>query len=313
MNIRLNYLTVLASRMKNLCSGYDRSGVFPVVECCCCSLGDKRLALRETRKTNKIARFNDPSKTEYRIGHSTWGFTKAVCTTLSAAILAAACSAQTTVLMRRGTSTSSYRTCTAEEKTCIETWPELDRATIPTLKHVRVLNARHAGSMANDGSTGTGSVSVPIPMTDVTGLMEALSQINNSIASLTAKLSDSGTQIPMSNVTGLDVALNQINNSITSLTATVNSYASIVQNLPSVPTFVDFETPVGTIDGSNATFALNVAPSPPSSLILHKNGVRLTLGTDYSLSGNTIVFSANAIPQPGDTVTAMYRLTSSSK
>jgi hypothetical protein len=157
-----------------------------------------------------------------------------------------------------------------------------------------------------------GTVSVPIPMTDVIGLVQALSQINNSIANING---GNGLTIPMSNVTGLLAALAQINDSVDNLTKTVaaqnaliNSLTSTVQNLPSVPTFVDSETPVGLIDGVNPTFALSAAPSPPTSLIVYRNGLRLTPGSDYSLSGNIIVFTKDAIPNSGDLITVTYRL-----
>jgi hypothetical protein len=157
-----------------------------------------------------------------------------------------------------------------------------------------------------------GTVSVPIPMTDVIGLLQALSQINNSIAN-----ANGGTAgaIPMSSVTGLVTALAQINDSIDNLTKTVaaqnallNTLSSTVQNWPSLPTFVDSEIPVGLVDGSNPTFVLTAAPSPPTSLLVYRNGMRLSPGSDYSLSGNTIVFTQGAIPNIGDLISVTYRL-----
>jgi hypothetical protein len=107
-------------------------------------------------------------------------------------------------------------------------------------------------------------------------------------------------QIQTSDVSGLAAQLSQINSSIANLQATV-------QSLASVPTFADFETPVGTVDGVNATFVVNAAPSPSSSLVLHRNGMALSPGVDYSLSGRTIIFSPAAVPQSGDLLTASYR------
>ncbi|MCS6953954.1 MAG: hypothetical protein RMK57_04760 [Bryobacterales bacterium] len=74
------------------------------------------------------------------------------------------------------------------------------------------------------------------------------------------------------------------------------------------PGFVDGETPAGLINGSNATFTLANPPSPGSSLALYRNGLRQQQGLDYTLSGNTITFLPGAIPQPGDTLLASYRL-----
>jgi len=72
-------------------------------------------------------------------------------------------------------------------------------------------------------------------------------------------------------------------------------------------TFVDRETPAGTIDGMNATFTLVNSPFPVSSLALYRNGVYQTLGSDFTLTANTIVFGSASVPQVGDTLTASYR------
>jgi hypothetical protein len=71
--------------------------------------------------------------------------------------------------------------------------------------------------------------------------------------------------------------------------------------------FVDQETPAGTVNGVNATFTLAQAPTPASSLHLYLNGVRLRQGTDYTLSGTTITYVAGSVPQTGDTHHADYR------
>ena len=73
------------------------------------------------------------------------------------------------------------------------------------------------------------------------------------------------------------------------------------------PTFVDGERPAGVVNGLNTTFTLAGAPIPPSSLYLYRNGVRQTVTSDYSLSGVSITFFANSIPQPGDILLADYR------
>jgi uncharacterized protein YoxC len=73
-------------------------------------------------------------------------------------------------------------------------------------------------------------------------------------------------------------------------------------------TFVDAETPGGTANGTNLTFTLAVAPSPTISLEMFKNGVLLTQGADYTLTGTTITFvNTSVTPQPGDFLTASYR------
>jgi len=73
-------------------------------------------------------------------------------------------------------------------------------------------------------------------------------------------------------------------------------------------TFIDAETPSGAIDGTNATFALVNQPYPVSSLVLFRNGVRQSIGGDFTLNGNSIQFVTASVPQLGDTLTASYRV-----
>jgi len=74
------------------------------------------------------------------------------------------------------------------------------------------------------------------------------------------------------------------------------------------PQFVDGEVPGGVIDGTNANFTLANTPNPTTSLVLFRNGVVQNPGQDYTLNGSTVQFLAGAIPQPGDALTAWYRL-----
>jgi hypothetical protein len=73
------------------------------------------------------------------------------------------------------------------------------------------------------------------------------------------------------------------------------------------PTFSDAETPGGTVDGVNNTLTLAFTPLG-SSLMLFRNGLYLTTNFDYTLSGSTITFLTGALPHPGDTMTASYRV-----
>lgn len=73
-------------------------------------------------------------------------------------------------------------------------------------------------------------------------------------------------------------------------------------------TFVDAETPAGVVDGSNTMFTLSIAPAPESGLSLYRNGLLQKQGLDYTLSGSVITFAAGAVPQPGDVLTANYRV-----
>jgi hypothetical protein len=70
---------------------------------------------------------------------------------------------------------------------------------------------------------------------------------------------------------------------------------------------VDSEVPAGTVNGTNGAFTLAQVPTPAASLHLYLNGIRLRLGTHYSLSGNTITYVAAHVPQTGDEHYADYR------
>jgi hypothetical protein len=74
------------------------------------------------------------------------------------------------------------------------------------------------------------------------------------------------------------------------------------------PGYTDGETPSGTVDGVNATFTLAAAPNPAASLSLYRNGMKQTVGVDYTLTANSIAFVAASAPQAGDTLTANYRV-----
>jgi hypothetical protein len=78
------------------------------------------------------------------------------------------------------------------------------------------------------------------------------------------------------------------------------------------PVFVDVEQPMGLINGSNAAFTLSNLPEPPTSIRVYRNGLLQQPDADYTLIGNTITFLGGSIPQIGDTLSAAYRLGSSS-
>jgi hypothetical protein len=71
--------------------------------------------------------------------------------------------------------------------------------------------------------------------------------------------------------------------------------------------FADAETPGGLINSSNTTFVLAHAPDPASSLTLFRNGLRMAVGVDYTLSSNTLTFFIASAPQTGDQLAANYR------
>jgi outer membrane murein-binding lipoprotein Lpp len=155
------------------------------------------------------------------------------------------------------------------------------------------------------------TVALPIKISDVTGLSAALSQMNNSVDTLNTRVNDLSATVSnlSTKVDDLSTTLNTLSAKVDNLSTTVNALGDTVANLVRVPTYVDFELPVGSMDGTNPVFVLNAAPTPPASLTLYRNGIKLSPGFDYSISANTILFATGAVPQPGDLVTARYRMT----
>ncbi len=72
--------------------------------------------------------------------------------------------------------------------------------------------------------------------------------------------------------------------------------------------FVDQVAPSGAINGVNPVFTLAQAPSPSTSLALYRNGLLMTAGVDYTLSGAVITFMTGLAPQTSDTLSCSYRI-----
>jgi hypothetical protein len=71
--------------------------------------------------------------------------------------------------------------------------------------------------------------------------------------------------------------------------------------------FHDAEVPSGTVNGVNAVFTLQTAPSPAQSLLLAVNGVIQKPGVDFTLNSGTVTFLTGAIPNTGDSLLSWYR------
>jgi hypothetical protein len=72
--------------------------------------------------------------------------------------------------------------------------------------------------------------------------------------------------------------------------------------------FVDQQTPTGAINGVNAVFTLAQTPSPITSLAVYRNGLLMSAGIDYTLSGAVITFVTGLVPQSSDTLSCSYRI-----
>lgn len=74
--------------------------------------------------------------------------------------------------------------------------------------------------------------------------------------------------------------------------------------------YSDIEEPSGAVDGLNAAFTLASSPVSAGGVLLYRNGLLQKRGDggDYDLAGNLITFRAASIPQPGDILAVVYRV-----
>jgi hypothetical protein len=180
-----------------------------------------------------------------------------------------------------------------------ENWSVPPSTTPLRIRDVRV--AASAGSSTSGGADTGGSLTGPIPESQVTGLIADLGARPTKgpgfAAGRTAIVDASGL---VETATGNPADCVHVDGS----SGPCGSGGS--------PTFVDGDSPSGIVDGSNATFALAAVPAPSSSLSVYRNGMLQKPGVDYTASGNSIQFVTGAIPQPGDTLLAGYRTSDSS-
>jgi hypothetical protein len=204
-----------------------------------------------------------------------------------------------------------------------ETWIVPVSSSPLSLSQVRQSGSGSGGSGGSGGSTGGSGggsnnyATLPIAITDVSGLSGDLGSINGTIAGLTNSINGVGTSVAANNsslasvsstVTGLTTTVNALSTTVSNLSATVGGFGSGSGNV----VFIDAEAPSGAINGTNPTFTLAHTPSPAASLELYRNGLVQSSGVDYTLSGTSVVFSATSLPQTGDIVQAFYRTPGSS-
>jgi hypothetical protein len=172
-----------------------------------------------------------------------------------------------------------------------ETWTVGASATPLTVGEVRV------GTLSVTSASGTGSTSTttPIPESSVVGLVDDL----NVRPMKGVAFGTNGVAI-VDDTGALETAAGQIGDCVL-VDGTTGPCGG------NAPTFADAETPNGTLDGMNNTFTLANIPSG-SSLMLFRNGLYMTAGTDYTLTASILQFASNNIPQPLDTLTAFYRV-----
>ncbi len=171
-----------------------------------------------------------------------------------------------------------------------ETWTVPVSATPLTVSEVRT------GVQTTSSGTGNTTSSNPIPESSVIGLVADLAQ--RPIAGVAF---GANAVAVVDNNGNLETAVGDPGECV---------FVDGTTGACTPPTYSDAETPGGTVDGVNNVLSLANTPLG-LSLMLFRNGLYLTPNFDYTLSGSTITFVPGAIPQPGDTLTASYRVDTS--
>ena len=159
-----------------------------------------------------------------------------------------------------------------------ETWQVPPSATPLTISTVKTSNTGSSGGTGGStpgggNSGGAQYATLPISITQITGLSADLASINAAIAALQAQVA---------NATGSSVTISA--------------------------SFVDRDVVSGTLDGNNASFTISQVPVS-GSLAIYRNGLLQTAGIDYTLTGAAVTFMPNSVPRSSDGLTAYYRVT----
>jgi hypothetical protein len=109
--------------------------------------------------------------------------------------------------------------------------------------------------------------------------------------------------IPISGVAGLGNALNQMNSGLSSLSFELASINTAVASL-TCPILTVGGALAGALDGTNATFTIGTGAV--TTVSVYSNGMRLTAGVDYVLNGSAITFVPAAVPQILDVLAVDY-------
>ena len=155
----------------------------------------------------------------------------------------------------------------------------------------------------SDAAAGGIIAPAALTITDITGLQSALD------ARPAMALAYANSRALKSNATG---SLEAVQGNLTDCVKVDGTSGPCGSTGSSGPAFNDAETPAGLINGSNSIFTLAASPTPAASLQLYRNGVLQKASADYTLSANTITFTAASRPQTGDLLLASYRLPSAS-
>lgn len=169
----------------------------------------------------------------------------------------------------------------------------------PSSAVLKLKDVRTANPLAGNLLPPPGGITAPVAVADVTGLREELDartvKATGYVANRVAMVNGNGE---LESVVGSAPDCVRVDGS---------SGPCGTAAAGTTPTFVDSETPSGTIDGSNRTFSLSAAPNPVSSVALYRNGILQKQPGDYNITGGTITFAIVSAPRPGDAIVIWYR------
>ncbi|HMF75345.1 MAG TPA: hypothetical protein VK604_06745 [Bryobacteraceae bacterium] len=137
----------------------------------------------------------------------------------------------------------------------------------------------------------------------VTGNTDSLGALTTNLTALNSTVNTNGDSL-----TALGATVGTLTTAVTNLTTTVNSLGAGGSNA----LFVDSQTPAGTANGTNNSFALTQTPSPSASLSLYRNGLLQMNGVNFTVAGTALTFLAGNRPQSGDILEAYYRVSGAS-
>jgi hypothetical protein len=190
----------------------------------------------------------------------------------------------------------SYQSDGREQFT--ESW-SVPASSLPlTVAQLRVSSDR-SGTGAGGGGSGTGSG----------GTGDATPILESSVVGLLADLGQRPTKGPGFGTSAVAVinSSGQVETAVGTLGDCVFVDGTTGPCGGPTPTFIDAEVPAGAMDGTNTVFTLQNPPAG-SSLQLFRNGVYLTAGSDYTVSGTAITFINGAQPVAGDGLVSSYRV-----
>lgn len=87
--------------------------------------------------------------------------------------------------------------------------------------------------------------------------------------------------------------------------ATANGSGGVTYVTPAGASTYIQEAPSGTINGSNTAFTLSQTPVSAASVLLFLDGVFMTQGVDYTISGTSIT-ATGIVPATGQSLRAAY-------